>query len=140
LGASELSYRIGVVVLLSLATQQLGTGPVRTVRDNTLVSDQLPSVSVEVRKDFKFLGRIPLNIHNIAVGERFIFVKSGRNRHITRMFIVQMEGFLPGVNDIYRWKMENPIKLGHQDYRHNISFYDNEAEIRQNPVQKLKPQ
>jgi hypothetical protein len=128
-----LSYRISVLISLTLATQQLATGPVRTVRDNTLVSDQLPAVSVEVQKDFKFLGRIPLNIHDIAVGERFIFVQAGRNRHITRMFIVQMEGFLPGVDDIYRWKMENPIKLGHQDYRHNISFYDNEAEIRQNP-------
>jgi hypothetical protein len=132
-GDSKIRYRIILVILLCVATQLRTTEPVRTVRDNTLASDRLPAISVQVQKEFKYLGRIPLNIKNIAVGERFVFVHADQNLRIHRMFIVQMEGFLPDVEEIYRWKMENPRRLGHHDYRHNVSFYDNEAEIRENP-------
>ena len=114
------------VCLLALTTSLQGqqTTDAPSVINNRIISLVNPAVTIAVDKQIKYLGKIDFPLKNIVRVQRFIFVDADETRHIQRMFIAQFEGFLSGVDDIYRYRIENPINLGGADYRHNIWFYD----------------
>lgn len=112
-----------VVVISAVCAAQ---GPQRTVEDNALVSSDLPKVRIRVDKSLKYLGKFDFNLRNIAAGERYVWAEAEGNR-VKRMFVVQFEGFLPQVNEQYRFRMRTPVKLGRETYSHNLWFYNDEA-------------
>ena len=107
------------------------------VSNNEFVSPRNPKIQVRVDPKFEYAGRVPFAIENIASGYRYIFVRvSGQRlgqKLIQRMFIIQQEGFLPSSTDTYKYRITNPVKLGSSDYRHSVSFDDNDATIRAEP-------
>ena len=100
--------------------------PKRQVVDNVLASSDVPKIRITVDKSLKYLGSFHFNLRNIAEGERYIWAEA-ENGRVKRMFIVQLEGFLPDTNKQYRYRMRTPVKLGHHTYSHNLWFYDDEV-------------
>ena len=114
------------VLLLATAGSCMAAEPQRTVVDNVLTSPGLPKVRIAVDKSLKYLGKFDFNLRNIAAGERYVWAEAEGGR-VKRMFVVQFEGFLPHVNQQYRFKMRTPVKLGSETYSHNLWFYNDEA-------------
>ncbi len=103
------------------------------VERNTFISPDNPDIRVSVDRKFKYIGSLPFAIEKVAKGNRYIFVQANPEKHIQRMFIIQQEGFLPSSDEIYRYKITTPEKLGSSDYQHSVIMYDNDANIREEP-------
>lgn len=121
-----------IVVLLLAALPCMAGEPQRSVMDNVLTSSDLPKVRIAVDKSLKYLGKLDFNLRNIAAGERYVWAEVDGKR-VTRMFIVQLEGFLPHVKEQYRFKTRTPVKLGRETYSHNLWFYNDEESRKADP-------
>ncbi len=122
----------GLLFLLLVESVVFGQAPDRRVVDNTLISAALPRIEVEIDKSFKYIGRFPFRIRNVAAGERHLFVERA-NGKVERMFIEQFEGFLPHIDNFYRYKFENAMELGAFKFRQNNYAYSNKQARKENP-------
>jgi len=103
------------------------------VESNTFISSDNPDIRVSVDRKFKYIGSFPFAVEKVARGNRYIFVQANPEKHIQRMFIIQQEGFVQSSDEIYRYKITTPAKLGISDYQHSVILYDNDANIREEP-------
>src|ERR1700740_341373 len=112
---------LGCLVVLSLwaAGPLQGQDQPPRVERNTFVSAANPKIRVKVEKNFKYVGRGPFAIEDQAQGSRYVFVRATGDKHIRQMFIIQQEGFLASSDEIYRYKITNPVRLGRSDYQHS---------------------
>jgi hypothetical protein len=95
---------------------------VRTIEDQTVTSSALPRLRTEVKDPFRYLGRVPFTIRNIASGERFVFADLA-GKQIRRMFVLQFEGFLPHSDEIYRYDFSQAREIAGFRWRTNAFAY-----------------
>lgn len=112
---------------------QSKTSQDRRVVGNTIVSDKLPKIKVEVAKGFKYLGRFDFIIGEIASGERFVFVDASANKKVKRLFIAQFEQILPTSDEIYRYSFEKAKQIGEHRFRQNTFAFSGAEAKRENP-------
>ncbi len=124
--------------LLGLILMFLGTGGVAAaqssphVEDNVIVSRATPSLAIDVTKDFTYIGRHSIKISDVAAGERLVFadMQAGKAK---RLFIIQFEGFLPGIDNEYRYNLTtSPVVAGYP-FRSNAYAFDFAKSIADNP-------
>jgi hypothetical protein len=104
----------------------------RRVEGSVLISEDFPAIRIKVSKAFKYAGRLQFNLKEMARVDRFVFVNADKG-HVRRLFMVQFEGFLDGVNHTYNYRMRNPVTLDGQTYSQNCWFFDNAQNIKDNP-------
>lgn len=104
----------------------------RRVKNNYLISDDLPKLRLKVDKNFQYVGHLLFDLKDIARVERFVFADADGKR-IKRLFIVQFEGFLDNNTHTYRYRVTNPVTLGGEVYNQNCWFFDNAKSIKENP-------
>lgn len=95
----------------------------RYVDGNVLISSGDPSIAIEVAESFNYVGEHVITIADIGAGERFVFVDAADDR-IRRLFIVQFEGFLPGVDDEFRYDLSNSPVVANYPFRSNGYAFD----------------
>ena len=119
----------------------------RYVKDNTLISHELPKIEIKVDSEFKFVGKFDFEIiansdeysenmqgKPVAAGERYVFASTDNNRSVNKLFIVQFEGFLPENDLIYNYNFDKANFIGENKYRHNTWFYDSKKQALENPL------
>lgn len=119
---------------------------VRTVDGNVLDSPAIPNVAIRVDSSFVFAGSFDIEIlanadewsdslvgKPIAAGERFLFVDAGPDKSVSRLLIVQFEGFLDNNDQTYNYSFADAEVIGENRYRHNTWFYDSREQAAQNP-------
>ena len=104
----------------------------RRVENHTVVSDALPALEIMVDPAFEFVGILSFILKEIALVERVIFANR-QSSDTTRLFIVQFEGILDGVDFTYKYQVTNPIQLGNHSYHHGVYIYSNDNSIRESP-------
>ena len=120
--------------------------PERYVRDNLLISKELPEITIQVADEFEYLGsfyfELKANSENTpaelkgkvhATGNRYVFAKSDESKKVQKLFIVQCEGFLPHIDNSYKYNFSNSEVLGNNQYRHNTWFYDSAQLAKEHP-------
>ena len=101
-------------------------------QDGVLISLQQPTLAIDVDDSFTFVGRHPFTIRDVAAGERFVYVDSEGDL-IQRLFIVQFEGFLPGVDNFYRYDLTESPVVANYPFRSNGYAFDIVEAIAANP-------
>ena len=104
----------------------------RRVVNNTIISEALPALEIKVDPAFTFVGILRFVLKEIALVERVIFVDQQASK-ATRLFIVQFEGILDGVDSKYTYQVTNPVSLGRHAYHHGIYIYSNAESVREAP-------
>ena len=104
----------------------------RRVENNTIISEALPALEIRVDPAFTFVGILRFVLKEIALVERVIFVDRQASR-ATRLFIVQFEGVLDGVDFTYNYRVTNPVSLGRHVYHHGVFMYSNAESVREAP-------
>lgn len=99
----------------------------RTVRRNVVISSAQPSIRIRVAPELRYVGRVPFRIRDVAAGDRYVFVDAD-GRRVKRMFVLQFEGFLPGVDESYRYDFSNARTIGGHKWRHNLWWYSDRAQ------------
>lgn len=105
-----------------LGGQAQGPPPLRTVEGQAVTSTALPRVRIEVKRPFRYLGRMPFTIRDVAAGERIVFGDLEGNV-VRRMVALQFEGFLPHITDIYRYDFSAATQVGPLRWRRNAFAY-----------------
>ena len=104
----------------------------RYMVDGVLISTNEPALAIEVVSPFTFLGRHQIEIGEIGAGERFVYVDA-ENEVIGRLLIVQFEGFLPGVDDFFRYDLSGKPVVANYPFRSNGYAFDMAESIAGNP-------
>ncbi|MEX0288528.1 MAG: hypothetical protein AB3N14_05415 [Flavobacteriaceae bacterium] len=120
--------------------------PDRYVENNCLYSKVLPEIDIQVAEEFKYIGTFDfvlkansdeappeLKGKAIAGGDRYVFAVADDNQKVRKLFIVQLEGFLPGIDYTYNYNFDTAEQIGNNKYRHNTWFYDSAQLAIDNP-------
>lgn len=122
------------------------TSPKRYVKDNLLISSALPKIEMQVADEFEYMGSFYFEIKArseeyppelrgkpIAAGNRYVFAKADTNKNIEKLFIVQLEGFLPELDYQYNYRFDTAEIMGDNKYRQNTWFYNSALLAEENP-------
>lgn len=97
-----------------------------------LISREDPSLAIKVAGEFEFVGRHPFTIRDVAAGERFVFVQA-EDHQVQKLLMVQFEGFLPGVDDFYRYDLAGKPVVASYPFRSNGYAFNIVESITANP-------
>ncbi len=83
----------------NLPTEQISS---RYVKDNILISNELPEIKIKVNEESSFAGKFDFEIiansgeysekvqgKPVAAGERYVFASADENHSVKKLFIVQ---------------------------------------------------
>ncbi|HEY6660981.1 MAG TPA: hypothetical protein VI031_07555 [Pyrinomonadaceae bacterium] len=116
------------------ALAQSASEQTRQVKDQILTSTSLPSIRVKFDDRFKYVGTQRFVLYERAQVEQHFFVDADSQRRIKRMYMVQFEGYLPGVDATYNYPVIETVTLGGQTYIVNAESVPNvSAALKQNP-------
>lgn len=94
----------------------------RPVNDNIVLSSTNPSLAIKIDESLSFLGRHPIRIRDVAAGERIVFADTDGTK-VRRLFILQFEGFLPGIDGYYRYDLSaSPVVAGYPFRSNGFAF------------------
>jgi len=100
--------------------------------DGVLISREDPSLAIDVADEFEYVGRHLFTIRDVAAGERFIFVQA-EDHKVQKLLMVQFEGFLPGVDDFYRYDLAGKPMVANYPFRSNGYAFNIVESISANP-------
>jgi hypothetical protein len=129
------------IVLLACSTDQ------RTVDDQLLISPATPSFNIRVAEDLSYVGSFDFEIiadseeyppdmqgQPVAAGERFVFAAADDGQTVSKLFIVQYEGFLPENEFTYNYDFSDAGLIGGHKFRHNTWLYDARQSALERPL------
>jgi hypothetical protein len=102
----------------------------RGLRHGVFVSEGLPPLHVKVVPALRYIGSFTFDLKAVARVERHVFVEAD-GPTVARMLVLHFESFLPDVDDVYRYSLTNPRKLGAAAYgtsTSTLSLRDERAE------------
>lgn len=92
----------------------------RVVKGRVLTSAKLPSIRIRFDKRFKYVGSQEFVLYERAQAEQHFFVDADARGRIRGMYMLQFEGYLPGVDASYSYEARETVKLGGVDYILNV--------------------
>jgi hypothetical protein len=104
----------GLVAAQSATKSQANQG--RYVKGRVLTSVELPPLRVRFSKAFKYIGSQRFILYGRAQVEQHFFVDADKQRRIKRMYMLQFEGYLPGISDAYNYPVTKTVNLAGQNY------------------------
>jgi len=106
----------------------------RHVKGRILTSTYLPSIRIKFDKAFKHVGSQKFTLYERAQAEQYYFVEADEQHRIKRMYIVQFEGYLPGVNATYDYPATKTVEIAGQSYIVEAQVVQSvSAVLKQNP-------
>jgi hypothetical protein len=106
----------------------------RVVKDQVLTSSKLPPIRIRFDREFKYIGSQRFVLYDRAEAEQHFFVDADARRLIRRMYMLQFESYLPGVDAKYDYAPAENVRLGGKDYVVNAESVPNvAAALAQNP-------
>ena len=105
---------------------------VRFVRDQTLVSRELPRMTMVVDPRLDYIGSLDFLLKQVARVQRHVFASRDGRDSPPRLLIVQFESILPTAKGAYSFGLENATRLGAHDYQTQTGLFsfDQAAEAR----------
>ncbi|HKS08557.1 MAG TPA: hypothetical protein VJS13_03360 [Pyrinomonadaceae bacterium] len=90
--------------------------PSRTVKGQVLTSTSLPNIRLKFDKHFKYAGTQQFVLYGRSQAEQFFFVDADKHGHISRLYLVQFEGYLPNTDATYDYAVTGTIDIHGQQY------------------------
>lgn len=84
----------------------------RSVKDQVLISPEMPAVRIEFDKGFKYAGSHSFILYDVAHAEQHFFLDADKEGRIKRMYWVQFEGYLPSNTHTYRYRVNKTTNIG----------------------------
>jgi hypothetical protein len=121
-----------VLFSFAAAPQNPDLPPVqRQVRDQTIISKELPSADLTFGKDFQHVGGQVVNLYGNADAEQHLFVKATGSGSVQGFYWVQFEHFLPTNQYTYDYKPDRTTDIGGLQFIYDVkSFTDYTVTLR----------
>lgn len=106
----------------------------RVVKGQVLTSSGLPPIRIRFDRGLRYVGSQKFVLYERAQAEQHFFVDADASGRVRRMYMLQFEGYLPGVDASYSYEAKETVKLGGADYIVNAeSVPDVAAALAQQP-------
>ena len=93
----------------------------RSVTGNLLSSEYAPHITIQVNEAFRYVGNLQFLLSNEAQVDLIVFADL-KGRQVTRMFIVQIDGFISGVGKTYACPTTPSLFLGEHSCTYDAQF------------------
>ena len=103
-----------IACCLQPALAQSASEQTRLVKGQVLTSTSLPSIRIKFDDSFKYAGTQKFILYERAQVEQYFFVDADSQGRIKRMYWVQFEGYLPGVDAKYNYAVTETVSLDGQ--------------------------
>jgi len=100
-------------------------GQARVVKGQVLTSTRLPAIRMRFDRKLRYVGSQKFVLYGRARAEQHFFVEADARRRIRRMYMLQFEGYLPGVDASYDYEAKETVRLGGVDYIVNVESVPN---------------
>ena len=106
----------------------------RTVQNNLLRSEELPSVQIQVDPQFDYIGMTSFIIYGNAHAETHLFVVANSQKHVQRLLWFQFEGFLD--SNIYKYEYPGleTMTMGGLAFLHNADVLNIDDDYKERPT------
>jgi len=104
------------LLLIALSGGAQETAPLREVRGQTVISNELPRAELTISKEFRYLGGQRVNLYGNADAEQHLFVIASSQGQVKRFVWLQFEHFLPTNTYKYDYPADHTINLGGLDF------------------------
>lgn len=125
-----LSFATACVLLMhadASAQRRAEAAQTRVVKGRVLTSTSLPPIRIRFDKGFKYVGSQKFVLYERAQAEQHFFVDADARGRIRRMYMLQFEGYLPGIDASYSYEAKETVNLGGLDYIVNAESIPNVA-------------
>lgn len=106
--------------------------PKRVVSHQTLKSNSLPEIAIEVDDALRYLGEMRFTLIDVSRVELFLFAESVE-QVVQRLFVVQFESYLPDNNFTYQYDPMEKVRLGEHNYLTDSSALKFDRVLRRRP-------
>lgn len=106
----------------------------RTVRNNLLLSESLPSARFRIDPGFTYAGNTSFLLYNAAHVEQHHFVVADRKRRVERLLWFQFEGYLKNNEYRYRYTNMDTMKLNGLTFLHDADVLNIDEDYRVRPA------
>jgi hypothetical protein len=103
--------------------------PRREVRDQTIISKELPAGKLIISKDFEYIGGQRINLYGNADAEQHLFVKKGANGSVDRFYWVQFEQFFPTNAYTYDYPADHATDVGGLKFVYDVKTWPDYASL-----------
>jgi hypothetical protein len=118
-----------VAILISLFCVAVSFSQIkREVKEQTLISEDVPKIKLKFDKKFKFAGSQKFVLYERAEAEQFFFVEA-KDKKIKRMYMLQFENFLPDAKGVYDYDELQTVKIGGLDFFANAETVPNVEQV-----------
>jgi hypothetical protein len=108
--------------------------PQRQVKNQTIISNELPAARLVLDKDFRYLGGQVVNLYGNADAEQHLFVKATGSGTVESFYWIQFEHFLPSNKLTYSYPFDRTADLGVLQFIYDVkSFSDYDAMQAEDP-------
>jgi len=114
-------FAFGLFVF-TVTAQQNTVKSEREAKGRVFVSKSTPEIRLKFGKKFKFAGSQEFVLYDRANAAQYFFVEA-EDKKIKRLFMLQFEGFLPGIEGKYDYDEPNSATVG------GIKYFSNSENI-----------
>jgi hypothetical protein len=104
-----------------------GVKQTRGVKGRVFSSTYLPPIRIRFDRGLRYVGSQKFVLYERAQAEQHFFVDADARRRIRRMYMLQFESYLPGIDATYNYEVAETVRLGGVDYVVNAESVPNVA-------------
>jgi len=113
--------------VLSTAVPRPLAQTLRTVRDHTILSPELPKADLTLGNAFRYIGGQQVNLYGMADAEQHLFIRGGSNGVIDAFYWVQFEHRVPGDRHTYDYQLGHTTDIGGLSFVYDVKSWPNYA-------------
>lgn len=104
----------------------------RKVKDNVLISDEMPTVRIQVQPSLHYAGGLSFILYDCALAEQHLFIAADTHKRVERLLWFQFEGYLEGNKFTYEYQATDALRLGAYDFIHDGNVTNIDDDLREN--------
>jgi len=125
--STRLLMAVFVVLSLSKAAPTTLAQNLRTVRDNTIVSEELPKANLRIGDAFHYVGGQQVNLHSMANAEQHLFIRGGSNGVVDALYWIQFEHRAPRDQHTYNYQLGHTTEIGALSFVYDVKAWPDYA-------------
>ena len=112
-------------------------GEIRTMEGDTIISPASPRLRVRIDPTLIYLGDLQYLLHQTNRVQEFVFIDVNSLGHVTRIMLVQFQGFLESKVGKYDHPVHQTVRLSGQEYLYDVFFINLPEYIAAHPESEI---
>ena len=123
----KLTLSFCFAVAFAVSTSNALAQSLRAVRENTIISPELPKANLAFGSAFRYIGGQHVNLYGVADAEQHLFVKPGKDVVVDAFYWVQFEHRLPSDSGAYNYPADHTTDINGLNFVYDVKSWPSYA-------------